>query len=253
MKYAFISHHPHCWPLAVQCKVLGVSLSGYHQHRQRQTHCTGPRRRLSEAALLVHIRAVHMQSKGEYGWPRVWRALLAQGQCVGKERVRKQMVKHGISGRHKRRYRVITTDSHHHLPVAPNLLARDFTASQPNQVWTTDITFIPTAQGWLYFTVILDLFSRQIVGWSMKPHMKAELVTDALRMAWFRRCPGKGLIIHSDQGSQYCSTLFQDALKAYGMRCSMSRRGDCWDTQSRIASERQTDLTRAGIGKLPLR
>lgn len=171
---------------------------------------------------------------------------------MGKERVRQQMAKHHIYDRHKRKYKITTTDSNHNLPVAPNLLQRGFTAHQPNQVWTTDITYLPTAQGWLYLTVILDLFSRQIVGWSMKSHMKAELVTDALRMAWFRRRPNNELVVHSDRGSQYCSALFQHALKAYGMRSSMSRRANCWDTQSRIASERQTDLTRAGIGKLPL-
>ncbi len=252
MKYAFIKAHRHRWPLASLCKVLEVSLSGYHQHQRRQTGDSS-QQRLSDAALLIHIQATHAQTKGEYGWPRIWRALLAQGLRVGKERVRRQMAKHHISGRHKRKYKIVTTNSNHNLPVAPNLLQRDFTAHQPNQVWTTDITYVPTAQGWLYLTVMLDLFSRQIVGWSIKPHMKAELVTEALRMAWFRRCPARGLVVHSDRGSQYCSALFQDALKAYGMRSSMSRRADCWDTQSRIASERQTDLTRAGIGKLPLR
>jgi transposase InsO family protein len=252
VKYAFIKGHRHYWPLASLCKVLEVSLSGYHQHQRRQAQSSSSERHLSNAALLIHIKAIHAQTKGEYGWPRIWRALLAQGLRVGKERVRQQMAKHHISGRHKCKYKIITTDSNHNLPVAPNLLQRDFTAHQPNQVWTTDITYLPTAQGWLYLTVMLDLFSRQIVGWSMKSHMKAELVTDALRMAWFRRRPAKGLVVHSDRGSQYCSALFQNALKAYGMRSSMSRRAKCWDTQSRMASERQTYLTRAGIGKLPL-
>jgi len=138
------------------------------------------------------------------------------------------------------------------LPVAPNLLVRNFTATAPNQVWTSVITYLATAEGWVYLAVIIDLFSRQVVGWSMQPHMKAELVTDALRMAWFRRRPQAGVIVHSDRGSQYCSGLFQDTLKAYGMRSSMSRRGDCWDTQSKIASERRTDLTRVGIGRAAL-
>lgn len=147
---------------------------------------------------------------------------------VGKERVRKLMALHGIRARHKRKY-IATTNSNHDLPVAPNLLQRDFSPAAPNQVWTSDITHVATAEGWLYLVVIIDLFSRQEVGWSMQPHMKAELVTDALRMAWFRRRPEAGVIVHTDRGSQYCSHLFQDALKAYGMRSSMSRRGDCWD------------------------
>jgi putative transposase len=148
--------------------------------------------------------------------------------ACGKERVRKLMTQHGIRARHRRKY-IATTNSNHDLPVAPNLLKRNFTATAPNQVWSTDITYCATAEGWVYLAVIIDLFSRQVVGWSMQPHMKAELVTDALRMAWFRRCPEAGVIVHSDRGSQYCSGLFQDTLKAYGMRSSMSRRGDCWD------------------------
>ncbi|OOA31934.1 transposase, partial [Burkholderia cenocepacia] len=174
-----------------------------------------------------------------------------RGVRVGKERVRKLMVQHGVRARHKRKY-IATTNSNHGLPVAPNLLERNFTALAPNQVWTSDITYLATAEGWLYLAVVIDLFSRQVVGWSMQPHMKAELVTDALRMAWFRRRPDAGVIVHSDRGSQYCSGLFQDTLKAYGMRSSMSRRGDCWDTQSKIASERRIDLTRAGIGEAAL-
>jgi putative transposase len=146
----------------------------------------------------------------------MWKELLARGVRVGKERVRKLMAQHGVRARHKRKY-IATTNSNHGLPVAPNLLERNFTATAPNQVWTSDITYVATAEGWLYLAVIIDLFSRQVVGWSMQPHMKAELVTDALRMAW------------GDRGSQYCSGLFQDTLKAYGMRSSMSRRGDCWD------------------------
>ena len=192
-----------------------------------------------------------MQVKGEYGWPRMWKELLTHGVRVGKERVRKLMAQHGIRARHKRKY-IATTNSNHELPVAPNLLKRNFTATAPNQVWTSDITYLATAEGWVYLAVIIDLFSRQVVGWSMQPHMKAELVTDALRMAWFRRRPEAGVIVHSDRGSQYCGGLFQDTLKAYGMRSSMSRRGDCWDTQSKIAPERRTDLTRAGIGEAAL-
>jgi len=248
VKCAFIDRNRHHWPVSVLCEALEVSPSGYHQRQQRTAQDKPHRGCMSNDALLAHIKAIHAQVKGEYGWPRMWKELLARGVRVGEERVRKLMAQHGIRARHKRKY-IATTNSNHNLPVAPNLLERNFTASAPNQVWTSDITYLATAEGWVYLAVIIDLFSRQVVGWSMQPHMKAELVTDALRMAWFRRRPEAGVIVHSDRGSQYCSGLFQDTLKAYGMRSSMSRRGDCWDTQSKITSERRSDLTRAGIGQ----
>jgi putative transposase len=227
VKYAFIERNKTHWPVSLQCEMLDVSPSGYHEHFRR---CATPeqRKRVSNDALLVHIKAIHAESKGEYGWPRIWKELLARGIRVGKERVRKLMNLHRIKARAKRKYKA-TTDSNHGLPVAPNLLDRQFTASAPNQAWTSDITYVATDEGWLYVAVVIDLFSRQVVGWSMKPHMKKDLVIDALRMAWFRRHPNAGLIFHSDRGSQYCSHEFQAALKAYGMRSSMSRRGNCWD------------------------
>lgn len=227
MKYAFIQRHKTCWPVSLQCEVLGVSPSGYHDHvRQRASRKPGTR--MSNDALLVHIKAVHAQSSGEYGWPRVWRELLVRGIRVGKERVRQLMQLHGIKARGKRKYKA-TTDSNHGLPVAPNLLNRQFTVQAPDRVWTSDITYIATDEGWLYLAVVIDLFSRQVVGWSMQPHMKKDLVIDALRMAWFRRQPEPGLIFHSDRGSQYCSHEFRAVLKAYGMQSSMSRKGNCWD------------------------
>ena len=251
MKYAFIERNRHQWPVSVLCEVLEVSPGGYRQRRQRTAQAKPHQGRVSNDALLANIRAIHAQVKGEYGSPRMWKELLALGVRVGKERVRKLMAQHGIRARHKRKY-IATTNSNHDLPVAPNLLARNFTATAPNRVWTSDITYLATAEGWVYLAVIIDLFSRQVVGWSMQPHMKAELVTDALRMAGFRHRPQTGVIVHSDRGSQYCSGLFQDTLKAHGMRSSMSRRGDCWDTQSKIASERRTDLTRVGVGRAAL-
>jgi transposase InsO family protein len=213
--------------VSVQCEVLGVSPSGYHAHWRRRAS-PEQRKRVSNDALLVHIKAIHVEVKGEYGWPRVWKELLARGIRVGKERVRKLMALHGIKAKVKKKYKA-TTDSNHKLPVAPNLLGRQFTVDVPNRVWTSDITYIDTGEGWLYLAAVIDLFSRQIVGWSMQPRMKKELVIDALRMAWFRRQPKPGLIFHSDRGSQYCSDEFQTALAAYGMRSSMSRKGDCWD------------------------
>jgi transposase InsO family protein len=229
MKYAWIERSRHHWPVSLACEVLGVSSSGYHQRKAREINdASGPRRRISDDALLVHIRAIHAEVKGEYGWPRVWKELLARGIRVGKERVQKLMQQHGIRARAKRKYKA-TTDSRHSLPVAPNLLARQFNPGAPNAVWSSDLTYIATNEGWLYLAVVIDLFSRQVVGWSMKPHMRAQLVADALRMAWFRRQPVEGLILHSDRGSQYCSCEFQGLLSGYGMRSSMSRRGDCWD------------------------
>lgn len=232
MKYAWIAKHKSQWPVSLACEVLQVSASGYFEHWRRKDadkpSRAGGSARISNEALLVHIRAVHAQVKGEYGWPKMHRELVARGIRVGKERVRRLMQQHGIKAKGKKKF-VVTTDSKHDLPIAPNLLARDFAAKAPNQVWTTDITYIPTDEGWLYLVVFLDLYSRAVVGWSMKEHMQANLVTDALRMAYFRRRPPAGLIVHSDRGSQYCGQEFQGALKKYKMRSSMSRKGDCWD------------------------
>lgn len=217
------------WPVSILCEQLEVSPSGYHQHCQRRAlHQGKPSGRVSNDALLAHIKAIHAQVKGEYGWPRIWKQLLANGIRVGKERVRKLMALHGIRAKTKRKFKA-TTNSAHRLPVAPNLIARDFSPALPNQVWTTDITYLATDEGWLYLTVMLDLFSRQVVGWSIQPRMTQQLVVDALRMAWFRRRPAAGLIVHSDRGTQYCGHLVQSTLKAYGMKSSMSRKGDCWD------------------------
>jgi transposase InsO family protein len=244
MKYAWIELHSRQWPVSLSCQVLGVSPSGYHTRKARDVDPERPSRRISNDALLVHIKAVHAESKGEYGWPRVWKKLLVQGIRVSKDRVQRLMKLHGIKARTKRRFKV-TTDSKHNLPVAPNLLQRDFSPPKPDQVWTTDITYLWTDEGWLYLTVILDLFSRQVVGWSIKSHMRTELVSDALRMAWFRRRPEAGLIVHSDRGSQYCSTEFQALLKSYGMQSSMSRKGNCWDKAcvSHYTSSRRSETT----------
>ena len=230
MKYAWIERHKNRWPVTLQCEVLNVSASGYFEQQRRKDSdpAAVSGKRLSDAALLVHIRAVHAASKGEYGWPRVWQELRASGVRVWKERVRRLMKQHGIKARGKRKF-VVTTDSKHNLPIAPNLLNRNFQPDAPNSVWTSDITYIQTDEGWLYLVVVLDLYSRHVVGWSMQPHMQTSLVTDALRMAWFRRRPEPGLIFHSDRGSQYCSHAFQNTLAEYGMKSSMSGKGNCWD------------------------
>ena len=180
---------------------------------------------------MVHIRAVFTANRGAYGWPRIWRELSARGVRVGKRRVQRLMQQHGIRARGRRRFRVTTTDSRHSLPIAPNLLNRNFAVAAPNQAWIGDITYIPTHEGWLFLAVVIDLFSRRVVGWSMQPEMRSNLVIDALQMAWFRRAPDKstGRIFHSDRGSQYASHEFSRVLQQYGITASMSRKGDCWD------------------------
>jgi putative transposase len=209
-----------------------VSASGYFQHQRKKqlemsiqpSHPV----RMSNEALLAHIKSIHAEVRGEYGWPRITKELNARGFRVGKERVRKLMQLHGIRAKGRRKF-VVTTDSNHRLDVAPDLIQRGFHVERPNQVWTGDITYLQTDEGWVFLAVVLDLFSRQIVGWSMKPKMESNLVVDALKMAWFRRQPEEGLIFHSDRGRQYCSDEFKRCIAAFKMKSSMSRKGDCWD------------------------
>jgi len=188
------------------------------------------RRHLSDDALLVHIEVIRAETHGGYGWPRTWKELQARGLWVDKERVRKPMQQHGILAKGERRPEV-TTGSNHDLPIAPNLQDRQFIVAEPDKVWVGDITYIHTSEGWLFLAVVIDLFSRQVVGWSLREDMTRDIVIDALRMAWFKRCPSKtsGLMFHSDRGSQYASNDFRDALKEYSITASMRRRGDCWD------------------------
>jgi putative transposase len=230
VKYAFIERHRHLWPICVQCRVLGVSVSGYHQRLRRRRQIAA-RRHLSDEALLVHISAAYAENRGAYGWPRIWRELVKRGIRVGKQRVQRLMQKHGIHARGKRRFRVVTTDSKHNFPIAPNVLDRNFIAAAPNQAWVGDFTYIATDEGWLFLAVVIDLFSRKVVGWSMRPDMHRDLVIDALEMAWFKRSPGKqaGLLFHSDRGSQYASEDFAKVLEHCAITPSMSRKGNCWD------------------------
>jgi hypothetical protein len=219
------------WPISVQCRVLEVSVAGYHAHVVRAAS-TAQRRHLSDAALLVPIQAIHAETRGSYGWPRTCKELLARGIRVGKERVQKLMQRHGIRARGKRRLKV-TTDSHHDFPIAPNLLERQFTVAEPDKVWAGDITYIATDEGGLFLAVVIDLFSRQVIGWSLRADMTRDIVIDALRMAWFKRHPSKkaGLIFHSNRGSQYAAKDLRDVLAEYGTTSSMSRKGNCWDCQ----------------------
>jgi putative transposase len=224
VKYAWIEKQAGLWPVGVMCGVLGVSLSGLKAWRGG-----GKRSQwLTDAQLLALIRAIHAQFKGAYGSPRIHEELRDGGYRVGKARVERLMREHGIRARHKRRWKA-TTESRHALPVAQNLLEREFSPAEPNQSWGADITYLATDEGWLYLAVVMDFFNREIVGWSLKERLTADLVSDALTMGWFRRRPAPGLIHHSDRGVQYASDAFQAKLTEYGMRCSMSRKGDCWD------------------------
>jgi putative transposase len=225
VKYAWIEQRAGLWPSSVMCEVLDVSLSGWRAWRRGGRQNSG---RLTDAQLLVLIRVIHAQFKGVYGSPRMHEELRSRGHRVGKARVERLMRRHGIRARHKRRWKA-TTDSQHELPVAQNLVARDFSPCGPDQTWGADITYIATDEGWLYLAVVMDFFNREIVGWALKERLTADLVTDALTMAWFRRRPTPGLIHHSDRGVQYASQALQAKLAEYGMRCSMSRKGNCWD------------------------
>ena len=226
MKYAWMEGHRKTYALTEMCVVFDVSISGYRAWKRGGT---ADRKRLTDAQTLAVIRAIHAEIKGAYGSPRMLRELRLRGFTAGKERVERLMRENGIRARHKRRYKA-TTDSKHDLPVAANLLGRNFTPVAPNQVWTSDITYLWTEQeGWLYLAIVLDLFNREVVGWSLKPRMTTAIVTDALTMALFRRRPEAGVMHHSDRGSQYASHAFQSKLNVFGMTCSMSRKGNCWD------------------------
>jgi putative transposase len=225
VKYAWIDCHRGEFELAPMCDALTVSLSGYYAWKSGGSPT---RTRLTDGQMLALIQAIHKALKGAYGSPRRVRELRDRGFPASKERVERLMREHGIRARHKRRFKA-TTDSKHSLPVAPNLLAREFAPRAPNEVWTADLTYLWTDEGWLYLAVVLDLFNREVVGWSIKSRMTADIVIDALAMAWFRRKPAPGLIHHCDRGSQSASHAFQKRLTEYRMICSMSRKGNCWD------------------------
>ena len=225
MRFRLIEDDRDIWPVRVMCEALSVSRSGYYVWRSRP----GSARKIANRALLVDIRRVHAQHQERYGAPRIHAELCAEGQTVSRKRVERIMRQHGIRARAPRRYRVCITDSKHSLPVAANLLEQNFVADRPDQVWLADITYIPTSEGWLYLAVILDLFTRKVVGWAMRDHLRAELTIAALTMAIQRRRPTAGLIHHSDRGSQYAAADYRDILQAAAIVPSMSRKGNCWD------------------------
>lgn len=224
MKYAWIEAHRDRFEVTRLCRVLGVSRTGYTQWRSRP-----PSGRSRANALLdAKVASMHAQSGRSYGRPRLVKALGAQGMRVGPERVRKSLKRQGLHPVYKRPYRV-TTDSDHRQPVAPNVLNRGFDDWKPNQAWVGDVTYIATDEGWLYLACVMDLASRRIVGWSMSDRIKAGLVCEALKSAYWRRKPAAGLIMHSDRGSQYASADHRALLKDYRMIQSMSRKANCWD------------------------
>jgi len=225
VKYAFITQHKKTWPVDVMCRLLGVSRNGYYQHdRRRRNEKPDP----EHQAMLAAVKEIAEGSGYSYGSRRMKRALNALGCPVGRRKARSLMREAGIRARYRKKYRV-TTNSNHKQPVFENVLERDFTTAKPDRVYVSDITYIWTQEGWLYLTVFIDLFNRRVVGWSMGSRMKTGLVTDALRMAMWRRRPEAGLIVHSDRGSQYASKAYRRLLKANGFVGSMSRKGDCWD------------------------
>lgn len=206
------------------CDALDVSESGFHAWAARPAPAAANRR----DALVAAIRQIDGEVRGRYGSPRMTAELNARGHACTENTVAKLMRDNGIRAKTAKRF-VRTTDSRHGLPVAENLLARDFSPAGPNVSWAADITYIPTADGWLYLAVVEDLFSRMIVGWSMDETMTSRLVVDALGMALARRAPGGDLTAHSDRGSQYASAHYRDLLSRSGIACSMSGRAQCWD------------------------
>lgn len=224
MKYAFIAQHADCFEVEKMCQVLKVSRSGYYSFKERGTSSHAS----EDARLKVEIKAIFSRYKGRVDSPAVTEWLRRQGESVGENRVARLMHEMGLMAKGKRKFRH-TMDSNHNLPTSPNHLDLNFKVSAPNEVWVTDITYIHTREGWLYLCVFVDLFSRLIVGYALENHMRTSLVTKALQRGYWRRKPSRGLIAHSDRGSQYASGEFRDLLEVFGMKQSMSRRGNCWD------------------------
>ena len=224
MKFAFIAAEKATFPVSLLCRTLGVSRPGFYAS---QTRSPAPRHGADER-LGLEIAAIHAESRRRYGSPRIHAELGARGCHTSRKRVARLMRARGLAARRRRQFRV-TTDSRHPFAIAPNVLARQFERATPDQAWVTDITYIPTGDGWLYLAVIVDLCSRFAVGWAMSDRITRDLTLAALEMALARRRPPLGLLHHSDRGSQYASDDYRRTLDRHGIVCSMSRRGDCWD------------------------
>ena len=226
MRFGFIRQQMKAYPVTVLCKVMEVSRSGFYSYLCR-FNIKKPIDPI-ESALKNRAIAIFNESRQSYGSRRILKKLQSEGYQLGRYRVRSLMKNLGIRPKRPKRYKV-TTNSKHSFPVASNLLGRKFDVNMPDRVWASDITYVWTSQGWVYLAVVMDLFSRQIVGWAADKHMQSKLTIDALAMAYCRRKPCKGLLHHSDRGIQYACTDYQDRLKQYKMTPSMSRKGDCWD------------------------
>lgn len=224
MKYAWIQKYRQEFNVAAMCKVFQVSRSCYYAWCQANSSVKAQEKN----ELLAHIKAIFEQSKSNYGSRRIRKKLLSMGFIISRRRIRKIMKELNIECKTKRKFKV-TTDSKHSNPVAPNLLNRQFEVASPNKVYVGDITYIWTHEGWLYLATVIDLFSRQVVGWSMNHRMTADLVNDALTSALWKRKPAKGLLWHTDRGSQYASESHRHLIQAHDIVQSMSRKGNCWD------------------------
>jgi putative transposase len=234
VRYQFIKEHQQEFSLTALCRVMAVCRGGFYAWRTRDKS----RRELDNDALTQQIKTAFEESDETYGSPRIFAQLKADGVACSQKRIARLMRLHQMRAVRPKRL-VVTTDSDHDMPIAQNLLARTFEAQTPDTRWTADITYIWTSQGWLYLAIVLDLFSRRIVGWAMDQTIERSLVMSALDMALLGRKPGEDLLCHSDRGSQYASEDYQKQLKEAGIVCSMSRRGNCWDnapTESFFAS-----------------
>lgn len=228
MNFERIEKLAEMYPVKAVCRAWGVSHSGFYEHLARKQKGHESERKRTDREISIKLDAAFRENRGVYGRPRLWALLRRQGIFVSQKRVARLMRELEIAAKRRRRFRK-TTDSNHEEPVAPNLLQRDFAALRPNQKWCSDITYIRTWNGWMYLCVVIDLFSRKVVGWAVADHMRTSLVLDALNMAIGRRRPSAGLVFHSDRGSQYASNACRERLKAHGIEPSMSRAGDCWD------------------------
>lgn len=225
MKYVFIAQHKKTWPIDLMCRLLGVKRNGYYRYQQRDPNSAAAQERRE---MIGWIKEIAESSKSTYGTRRMKAALNVLGYPVSRSLTRKLMREADVQVRYRKKFKS-TTDSNHKKPLFDNVLDRRFEFNQPDQAYVSDITYIWTQEGWLYLAVVIDLFSRKIVGWSIASRMTATLVCDALMMAIWQRRPAPGLIVHSDRGSQYASHKYRELLKSNDCVGSMSRKGNCWD------------------------
>ena len=248
MKYAMIRSHEGAFPVRMMCRALAVSPSGYYDWHDRPPSA----RAHSRAELDAAVKLAFLGEKGRAGAPRLSKRLKADGCSAGRNQVADSLRRQGLRARAARKFKA-TTNSKHSLPVAPNLLEQDFSADRPNQKWVSDITYIATDEGWLYLAVVVDLYSRLVVGWSMSERMTSTLVCDALRMALFRRQRPRGVIVHSDRGTQYCSKEHRKLLDDNGLLCSMSAKGNCYDNAAMESWNHSLKVEAIHGEKLPTR